>query len=40
MTYVDYNKAYDIPHSWIIKILHLVGVADKTLNILKGSMTT
>ena len=28
MVWIDYNKAYMVPHSWIIECLDLFGVAE------------
>ena len=39
MCWIDYKKAYDmVPHSWILKMLDTVGVADNIRNLLSNSM--
>jgi len=40
MCWIDYKKAYDmVPHSWILEMLGMVGVAGNVRMLLKGSMT-
>ena len=40
MAWVDYRKVYDmVPHSWIVRCLQLVGVAENTRKCLQKSMT-
>ena len=39
MVWIDYKKAYDsVPHSWIIKCLKMMGVADNIIIFLEMSM--
>ena len=39
MAWIDYKKAYDmVPHSWIIKTLKMVGVADNIIDFMAKSM--
>ena len=39
MAWIDYKKAYDmVPHSWIIKTLKMVGVADNIIDFIGKSM--
>ena len=39
MAWIDYKKAYDmVPHSWIIKTLKMVGVADNIIDFMSMSM--
>ena len=38
MAWIDYKKAYMLPHSWIIECLDLFGVAENIKNLLVNSM--
>ena len=38
MAWIDYKKAYMVPHSWIIECLDLFGVAENIKNLLVNSM--
>ena len=39
MAWVDYKKAYDmVPHSWILEVVGMMGVADNVRNLLSCSM--
>ena len=38
MVWIDYKKAYMVPHSWIIECLDLLGVAENIKNLLVNSM--
>ena len=39
MAWIDYKKAYDtVPHLWILECLKMVGVHERVVNILEGSM--
>ena len=38
MAWIDYKKAYMVPHSWIIECLDLFGVADNIKSLLVNSM--
>ena len=39
MAWVDYKKACDmVPHSWIITIIGMVGLADSIIGLIKQSM--
>ena len=37
MAWIDYKKAYMVPHSWIKKCLMLFGVAENTKTLLVNS---
>ena len=36
--WIDYEKTYMVPHSWIIECLDLFGVPENTKNLLVNSM--
>ena len=38
MAWIDYKKAYMVPHSWIIECLDLFGVAENIKSLLVNSM--
>ena len=39
MAWVDYKKAYDmVPHSWLLEVAGMMGVADNVRNLLSCSM--
>ena len=38
MAWIDYKKAYMVPHSWIIECLDLFGVAENVKSLLVNSM--
>ena len=38
MTWIDYKKAYMVPHLWIIECLDLFGVAENIKSLLVNSM--
>ena len=39
MAWVDYKKAYDmVPHSWILEVISMFGLADNICNLLSQSM--
>ena len=38
MAWIDYKKAYIVPHSWIIECLDLFGVAENIKSLLVNSM--
>ena len=38
MAWIDYKKAYMVPHSWIIEGLDLFGVAENIKGLLVNSM--
>ena len=38
MAWIDYKKAYVVPHSWIIESLDLFGVAENIKSLLVNSM--
>ena len=39
MAWVDYKKAYDmVPHSWILEVISMFGLADNICNLLSHSM--
>ena len=39
MAWVDYKKAYDmVPHSWVMEVVKMMGVADNVRNLLERSM--
>ena len=39
MAWIDFKKAYDmVPHTWIIKTLRVVGVADNLIDLVSRSM--
>ena len=38
MTWIDYKKAYMVPHLWIIECLDLFGVAENIYGLLVNSM--
>ena len=39
MAWVDYKKAYDmVPHSWLLEVIGMMGVADNICNLLRQSM--
>ena len=38
MTWIDYKKAYMVPHLWIIECLDLFGVAENIKSLLANSM--
>ena len=41
MVWSDYQKAFDnVPYSWIIKYLELLGINDKVITFTKKAMTT
>ena len=41
MAWVDYKKAYDmVPHSWILKVSELLGVADNVNGLMERSMAS
>ena len=40
MAWVDYKKAYDmVPHSWLLEVIEMVGVAENVRGLLTRSMT-
>ena len=39
MAWIDYKKAYDsVPHSWISKVLEMLGISSKVRKFLKAAM--
>ena len=39
MSWIDYKKAYDmVPHSWLLEVVELLGVAENLKGLLKSSM--
>ena len=39
MAWVDYKKAYDmVPHSWILEVISMFGLADNICKLLSHSM--
>ena len=41
MGWIDYRKAYDmVPHSWIVEMMDMAGVADNVKGLLCGSMAS
>ena len=38
MAWIDYKKAYMVPHSWIIECLDLFGVAENIKSLLVNTM--
>ena len=37
--WIDYKKEYDmVPHSWVLEMFGMVGVAENVRNLLRGSM--
>ncbi|MEM7375718.1 MAG: reverse transcriptase family protein [Bacteroidota bacterium] len=39
MCWIDYKKAYDmVPHSWILEMLDMVGIAQNVTNLVRSSM--
>ena len=38
MTWIDYKKAYMVPHSWILEIFELVQASDNILEFVERSM--
>ena len=38
MAWIDYKKAYMVPHSWIIECLYLFGVAENIKSLLVNNM--
>ena len=40
MAWVDYKKAYDmVPHSWLLEVVEMMGVADNVRSLLEASMS-
>ena len=40
MAWIDYKKAYDmVPHSWIIKTMKMLGIADNLIDLISRSMS-
>ena len=41
MGWIDYKKAYDmVPHSWLLEVVDLLGVAENVGGLLRSSMQT
>jgi hypothetical protein len=39
MAWIDYKKAYDmVPHSWLLEVIDMLGVAGNVSELLKNSM--
>ena len=41
MAWIDYKKAYDmVPHSWVLEVMGMMGVAGNVDGLIRGGMET